>query len=48
MPVGLQIMAPALADELLYRVGGALQAELDARRGGPLLDAAPALGGGGG
>jgi aspartyl-tRNA(Asn)/glutamyl-tRNA(Gln) amidotransferase subunit A len=48
MPVGLQIMAPTLADELLYRVGGALQAELDARRGGPLLDAAPALAGGGG
>ena len=37
LPVGLQIMAPALADERLYRVAGALEAELDARRGGPLL-----------
>jgi aspartyl-tRNA(Asn)/glutamyl-tRNA(Gln) amidotransferase subunit A len=37
LPVGLQIMAPALADERLYRVAGALEAELDTRRGGPLL-----------
>ncbi len=36
MPVGLQIMAPALQDERMYRVAGALEAELDARRGGPL------------
>jgi aspartyl-tRNA(Asn)/glutamyl-tRNA(Gln) amidotransferase subunit A len=45
LPVGLQIMAPAQADHLLYRVGGALEAELDARRGGPLLAAAPELAG---
>ena len=38
LPVGLQIMAPALADDRLYRVGGALEAELDARRGHPLLE----------
>ncbi len=37
LPVGLQMMAPALADERLYRVAGALEAELDTRRGGPLL-----------
>ncbi len=36
LPVGLQIMAPALEDERMYRVAGALEAELDARRGGPL------------
>ncbi len=36
LPVGLQIMAPALADERMYRVAGALEAELDTRRGGPL------------
>ena len=43
LPVGLQIMAPTLADDRLYRVGGALEAELDARRGHPLLEEAPAL-----
>jgi aspartyl-tRNA(Asn)/glutamyl-tRNA(Gln) amidotransferase subunit A len=37
LPVGLQIMAPALADERMYRVAGALEAELDTRRGGLLL-----------
>jgi aspartyl-tRNA(Asn)/glutamyl-tRNA(Gln) amidotransferase subunit A len=37
LPVGLQIMAPALEDERLYRVAGALEAELNSRRGGPLL-----------
>ena len=42
LPVGLQIMAPALADERLYRVAGALEAELDARRGGPLAEPLPA------
>jgi aspartyl-tRNA(Asn)/glutamyl-tRNA(Gln) amidotransferase subunit A len=43
LPVGLQIMAPALADDRLYRVGGALEAELDARRGHPLLAEAAQL-----
>jgi aspartyl-tRNA(Asn)/glutamyl-tRNA(Gln) amidotransferase subunit A len=43
LPVGFQIMAPTLADERLYRVGSALEAELDARRGHPLLDEIPAL-----
>jgi len=41
LPVGLQVMAPNLADEQMYRVAAALEAELDGRRGGPLL--APAL-----
>ena len=33
LPVGLQIMAPALADDRLYRVGAAVEAALDRRRG---------------
>jgi len=43
LPVGLQVMAPTLADDRLYRVAAALERELDARRGSPLLAAAPAL-----
>ncbi|HYN75055.1 MAG TPA: Asp-tRNA(Asn)/Glu-tRNA(Gln) amidotransferase subunit GatA, partial [Candidatus Limnocylindria bacterium] len=43
LPVGLQIMAPALADDRLYRVGGALEAALLDRWGHPILDDAPAL-----
>ena len=38
LPVGLQIMAPALADDRLYRVGAALEAALLDRWGGPLLE----------
>ncbi|HEX7354073.1 MAG TPA: Asp-tRNA(Asn)/Glu-tRNA(Gln) amidotransferase subunit GatA [Mycobacteriales bacterium] len=37
LPVGLQIMAPPLADDRLYRVGAALEAALDADRGHSLL-----------
>ncbi|GAA1769549.1 MULTISPECIES: Asp-tRNA(Asn)/Glu-tRNA(Gln) amidotransferase subunit GatA [Streptomonospora] len=37
LPVGLQIMAPALADDRTYRVGAAVEAALAERRGGPLL-----------
>jgi aspartyl-tRNA(Asn)/glutamyl-tRNA(Gln) amidotransferase subunit A len=37
LPVGLQIMAPALADDRLYRVGAALENALQDRWGGPLL-----------
>src|SRR5499427_5781626 len=44
LPVGLQIMAPALADDRLYRVGAAVEAALDSRRGHPLLDEAKGLG----
>jgi aspartyl-tRNA(Asn)/glutamyl-tRNA(Gln) amidotransferase subunit A len=38
LPVGLQILAPALADDRLYRVGAALEALLERQWGGPLLD----------
>jgi aspartyl-tRNA(Asn)/glutamyl-tRNA(Gln) amidotransferase subunit A len=43
LPVGLQIMAPVLADDRLYRVGAAVEAALDARRGHPLLAEATGL-----
>ena len=43
LPVGFQIIAPARADERLYRVGAALEALLTERWQGPLLDRAPAL-----
>ncbi|GAB2665962.1 Asp-tRNA(Asn)/Glu-tRNA(Gln) amidotransferase subunit GatA [Saccharopolyspora gloriosae] len=43
LPVGLQIMAPALADDRLYRVGAAYETARDAAQGGPLLDRVPAL-----
>src|SRR6516162_2539459 len=43
LPVGLQIMAPALADDRVYRVGAAVEAALDSRRGHPLLDEAKGL-----
>jgi aspartyl-tRNA(Asn)/glutamyl-tRNA(Gln) amidotransferase subunit A len=34
----LQVMAPPLADDRLYRVGSALEAALQSAWGGPLLD----------
>jgi len=37
LPVGLQVMAPPMADARLYRVGGVLERALEARWGGPLL-----------
>ena len=43
LPVGLQVMAPPLADDRLYRVGAALERALTARWGGPLLDRIPSL-----
>ncbi|GAA1975445.1 Asp-tRNA(Asn)/Glu-tRNA(Gln) amidotransferase subunit GatA [Kitasatospora viridis] len=43
LPVGLQIIAPAMADDRLYRVGGAVEAALDDKWGHPLLEEAPAL-----
>jgi aspartyl-tRNA(Asn)/glutamyl-tRNA(Gln) amidotransferase subunit A len=45
LPAGFQILAPALADERVYRVGAALEALLLEQWGGPLLDKAPALDG---
>jgi aspartyl-tRNA(Asn)/glutamyl-tRNA(Gln) amidotransferase subunit A len=43
LPVGLQIMAPVLADDRMYRVGAAVEAALDTSRGYPLLDDAKGL-----
>jgi aspartyl-tRNA(Asn)/glutamyl-tRNA(Gln) amidotransferase subunit A len=43
LPVGLQIIAPTMADDRLYKVGAAVEAGYLARWGGPLLDQAPAL-----
>ncbi len=43
LPTGIQILAPALADDRLYTVGAALEAMLVDRWGGPLLDHAPEL-----
>ncbi|TDD03881.1 Asp-tRNA(Asn)/Glu-tRNA(Gln) amidotransferase subunit GatA [Saccharopolyspora terrae] len=43
LPVGLQIMAPAMADDRLYRVGAAYEAARDAEQGGPLINRAPKL-----
>jgi aspartyl-tRNA(Asn)/glutamyl-tRNA(Gln) amidotransferase subunit A len=45
LPVGLQIMAPALADDRCYRVAAALEAAQDAARGHRLLDELPDLAG---
>src|SRR5207342_2996314 len=41
LPVGLQIMAPALADDRLYQVGGALEQILFDRWGGLLIESSP-------
>ncbi len=38
LPVGLQIMAPAMADDRLYLVGAALEQALNQQWGGRLLD----------
>jgi aspartyl-tRNA(Asn)/glutamyl-tRNA(Gln) amidotransferase subunit A len=43
LPVGLQIMAPALADDRSYRVAAAVEAALQQRWGGPLLAQAKGL-----
>jgi aspartyl-tRNA(Asn)/glutamyl-tRNA(Gln) amidotransferase subunit A len=45
LPVGFQIMAPAMCDDRLYNVGGALEAALASQWGGHLISKAPALGG---
>ncbi len=37
LPVGLQVMAPPMADERLYRVGGVLERALEQQWGAPLL-----------
>jgi aspartyl-tRNA(Asn)/glutamyl-tRNA(Gln) amidotransferase subunit A len=45
LPVGLQVMAPPLADERLYRVAAAVEAAFTERRGHPLLAEAKGLSG---
>jgi aspartyl-tRNA(Asn)/glutamyl-tRNA(Gln) amidotransferase subunit A len=45
LPVGLQVIAPPLADDRLYRVGAALERVLTEQWGGPLLSRVPDLGG---
>ena len=43
LPVGFQIMAPAMQDQRLYQAGAALEAALLAKWGAPILSQAPAL-----
>ena len=47
LPVGVQLMAAVQRDEQVYRVGAALEASLQERWGGPLLDQIPDLAMGG-
>jgi aspartyl-tRNA(Asn)/glutamyl-tRNA(Gln) amidotransferase subunit A len=46
LPTGVQILAPTMADDRVYRVGAALEALLLDQWGGPLLDRATGLEGG--
>jgi len=46
LPVGFQIMAPAMQDQRLYQAGAALEAALISKWGGSLITQAPALKGG--
>ncbi len=43
LPAGIQVLAPAMRDDRLYSVGGALEAALLEKWGGPILDRAPDL-----
>src|SRR6516162_6371078 len=43
LPVGLQVMAPPVADDRLYRVAAVVEAAFSARRGHPLLTEAKGL-----
>ncbi len=43
LPVGMQIIAPAMADDRVYRVGGTLESALTDTWGHPLLDEAATL-----
>ncbi len=43
LPTGVQILAPAMADDRVYRVGAALETALLDQWGGPLLDQARGL-----
>lgn len=44
LPVGLQIMAPARADDRLYRVGAAIERLIEEKHGSPFWAQAPELG----
>ena len=44
LPVGFQIMSPAMKDDLMYQVGGTLEAALNSKWGSTLISQAPALG----
>ena len=44
LPVGFQIMAPAMQDQRMYSVGAALESALHTQWGAPLLTRIPALG----
>jgi aspartyl-tRNA(Asn)/glutamyl-tRNA(Gln) amidotransferase subunit A len=44
LPAGFQIMAPAMQDDRMYKVGSALEAALLAKWGQPILASAPKLG----
>src|SRR5690349_3326894 len=43
LPAGVQVLAPAMADDRVYRVGAALESLLLQKWGGPLLDQAKGL-----
>jgi aspartyl-tRNA(Asn)/glutamyl-tRNA(Gln) amidotransferase subunit A len=43
LPTGLQIMAPTLADDRMYRVGAAVERALRERTGSLLIEGVPAL-----
>ena len=43
MPVGMQVMAPIMADDRVYRVGAALERLLNEKWGAPLLAKVPEL-----
>lgn len=45
LPVGFQIMSPGMRDDLMYQVGGTLEAALVSKWGHTLLSQAPALAG---
>jgi len=44
LPAGFQIMAPAMQDDRMYRVGAALESALLSKWGKPILENAPLLG----
>jgi aspartyl-tRNA(Asn)/glutamyl-tRNA(Gln) amidotransferase subunit A len=43
LPVGLQVMAPALQEQRMYRVAAAYEVTRDAAQDGPLINRVPEL-----